>query len=236
MLNMKASISWKQSRRLLQQEFSDDSSIEPTLSPQPILGSIKNTSTSASKKPFNPYSPFDSSMTFTLLILFTFLFFMGFFSVYIRRFSDQETTEARRRRNPSPPSRLVVKNKGLDSSTISALPLVSYRGSTKQGILEDCTICLSEFEEGEMVKLIPNCRHVFHPSCIDTWLESHVSCPLCRCTQLFKNVDEVWLDVDRSTAESVDTSAEVVGRSEIRRSCSGSNLGSRMMLHRSPSF
>ncbi|KAG9151251.1 hypothetical protein Leryth_002800 [Lithospermum erythrorhizon] len=42
-----------------------------------------------------------------------------------------------------------------------------------------------------MVKLIPNCGHVFHPYCIDTWLESHVSCPLCRCSNLFEKVDEV---------------------------------------------
>lgn len=44
----------------------------------------------------------------------------------------------------------------------------------------ECVVCLSVFEEGEEVKQLPKCKHVFHAPCIDMWLYSHLDCPLCR--------------------------------------------------------
>lgn len=49
----------------------------------------------------------------------------------------------------------------------------------------DCVVCLDEFEEDKELKVIPGCGHLFHPQCIDAWLVSHGSCPVCRCSQLF---------------------------------------------------
>ncbi|XP_039787029.1 E3 ubiquitin-protein ligase EL5-like [Panicum virgatum] len=43
-----------------------------------------------------------------------------------------------------------------------------------------CSVCLEEVRGGEMVRSLPGCRHVFHVGCIDPWLHSHVTCPLCR--------------------------------------------------------
>ena len=50
------------------------------------------------------------------------------------------------------------------------------------GLVEgtDCSVCLSEFQEDESVRLLPKCGHAFHIQCIDTWLRSHSNCPLCR--------------------------------------------------------
>ena len=31
-----------------------------------------------------------------------------------------------------------------------------------------------------MVKLLPNCKHMFHVECIDMWLNSNTTCPICR--------------------------------------------------------
>ncbi|EFJ05376.1 hypothetical protein SELMODRAFT_412606 [Selaginella moellendorffii] len=42
-----------------------------------------------------------------------------------------------------------------------------------------CPICLAPFRE-ELVKKMPVCCHYFHPGCIDLWLDSHTSCPVCR--------------------------------------------------------
>jgi len=43
----------------------------------------------------------------------------------------------------------------------------------------DCSICLMEYKEGETVKSLP-CTHRFHSECIDKWLESHNTCPVCK--------------------------------------------------------
>ncbi|KAI7981957.1 RING-H2 finger protein ATL11 [Camellia lanceoleosa] len=48
-----------------------------------------------------------------------------------------------------------------------------------KGALE-CAVCLNEFKDIENLRLIPKCDHVFHPECIDAWLNSHVTCPVCR--------------------------------------------------------
>ncbi|KAL0370131.1 UNVERIFIED_CONTAM: RING-H2 finger protein ATL57 [Sesamum angustifolium] len=217
-------------RRLLQDEdvsgihflspadADDDDGPPPAF--RPVINGSSTSSAAAVSRPFNPTSPFDSSMALTILVLLTALFFMGFFSVYIRRFTAAEdqsspSPTAASRSRPPPPNR---KGGGLDPSAVSSLPLVAYGRAAKHPMIDDCPICLSEFQETETVKLIPYCGHVFHPTCVDTWLSSHVTCPLCRSAQLFERVEEVCLDVkqernefgaseigERSTVENADT-------------------------------
>lgn len=129
-------------------------------------------------------SPFDSSLVLTILVLLTVLFFMAFFSLYLRRFSHSDTERT------SPPPRLHSHKRGggVDASTVQSLPNIPFESDTKTW--SECSICLTEFEEMETVKVIPYCRHGFHPMCIEMWLSSHASCPLCRSTQLFPGVDE----------------------------------------------
>ncbi|KAE8647607.1 hypothetical protein Csa_002829 [Cucumis sativus] len=44
-----------------------------------------------------------------------------------------------------------------------------------------CVICLAEFEYGDELRVLPNCKHVFHKGCIDQWLPLRsLLCPLCR--------------------------------------------------------
>lgn len=43
-----------------------------------------------------------------------------------------------------------------------------------------CVVCLSEFQQQDMLKVLPKCNHAFHLDCIDIWLQSNANCPLCR--------------------------------------------------------
>ncbi|CAN4120407.1 unnamed protein product [Withania somnifera] len=195
-----------------------------------------NSITTAIGRPFKLTSvPFDSSMALTILVLLTALLFMGFFSIYIRHFTSDTITSASHdhtRRNSSSSS----CQKGLDKSTVQSLPLIPYGGAAKH-LIEDCPICLTEFEVSELVRVIPYCCHVFHQHCLDTWLSSHVTCPLCRSTQFFKKVDGVCLEVGNENGVSESSTVlECDTCRNLRRSCSSSNLGSRVALHRSLSF
>lgn len=43
----------------------------------------------------------------------------------------------------------------------------------------ECVICAEKFTEDDEVKDLP-CKHLFHPSCIDKWLEKKKECPICK--------------------------------------------------------
>ncbi|KAI3966621.1 hypothetical protein MKW92_012541 [Papaver armeniacum] len=45
---------------------------------------------------------------------------------------------------------------------------------------QDCIVCLERFIKGESCRSLPRCNHVFHASCVDSWLIQVPSCPLCR--------------------------------------------------------
>ncbi|XP_057448765.1 RING-H2 finger protein ATL72-like [Lotus japonicus] len=47
---------------------------------------------------------------------------------------------------------------------------------------DTCAVCLGDFEDGEELRTLPECLHSFHVPCIDTWLHSHSSCPICRAS------------------------------------------------------
>lgn len=152
-----------------------------------------------------------SSLAVTVLVLLSALFFLGFFSVYARRFfsANHEDDQSHRRPGlaPLPPYRgrfglpSSSSAPALDPLIVRALPLLSYSGVGKEEA--GCVVCLSEFEEKETVKAIPACGHVFHPVCIDVWLSCHGSCPLCRSTQLFalSSCREVRGDIQGWAAE-----------------------------------
>ncbi|KAF8405582.1 hypothetical protein HHK36_010489 [Tetracentron sinense] len=70
-------------------------------------------------------------------------------------------------------------NKGLKKKILRSLPKFTYNGAVNSK-LADCAICLTEFVDGDEIRVLPQCGHGFHVSCIDTWFGSHSSCPSCR--------------------------------------------------------
>ncbi|XVE98121.1 hypothetical protein REPUB_Repub03eG0078000 [Reevesia pubescens] len=69
---------------------------------------------------------------------------------------------------------------GIDKKVIESLPFFKFSSlkGSKQGL--ECAVCLSKFEDIEILRLLPKCKHGFHIDCIDRWLEKHSSCPICR--------------------------------------------------------
>ena len=59
------------------------------------------------------------------------------------------------------------------------IPSVDFHQDVGRGDLT-CSMCLEDFIEGETVKRMDICEHIFHPECIYTWVHVHCSCPMCR--------------------------------------------------------
>lgn len=68
------------------------------------------------------------------------------------------------------------------SDLIDSLPLFTFSSVTRRSstAAADCAVCLSKFHNNDLLRLLPRCCHAFHVDCIDTWLRSNLSCPLCR--------------------------------------------------------
>ncbi|KAJ7519469.1 hypothetical protein O6H91_20G039800 [Diphasiastrum complanatum] len=70
---------------------------------------------------------------------------------------------------------------GIDQVVIQALPTFVFSAlkGNKDGL--ECAVCLSKYDDCEVLRLLPKCKHAFHVDCVDTWLLAHSTCPLCRC-------------------------------------------------------
>lgn len=73
---------------------------------------------------------------------------------------------------------------GVDQSFIDTLPIFNYKAIIGVKDPFDCAVCLCEFEAEDKLRLLPKCSHAFHMECIDTWLLSHSTCPICRAILL----------------------------------------------------
>lgn len=75
-----------------------------------------------------------------------------------------------------------TSDEGMTSADIQALPVVAaparedWLGTAEK----ECSICLAEFEPGELCRSLPGCTHTFHRACVDLWLLRRAECPLCK--------------------------------------------------------
>ncbi|CAG7911580.1 unnamed protein product [Brassica rapa] len=114
---------------------------------------------------------------------------------------------------------------GLHRSAIDSITVVVFKKG--EGVIDgtDCSVCLSEFEEGEGVRLLPKCSHAFHVSCIDTWLLSHKNCPLCRAPVFSTEVRDKKTETNHQTESgSGSRNGNVLPRSQsdLASHCGGS--------------
>lgn len=72
-----------------------------------------------------------------------------------------------------------VGGEACSKMNLKALPAMVYNKESSLACM-DCPICLVDFVEGEMVRVLPECSHIFHINCIDAWVVSRPSCPSCR--------------------------------------------------------
>ncbi|KVI07007.1 Zinc finger, RING/FYVE/PHD-type [Cynara cardunculus var. scolymus] len=109
-----------------------------------------------------------------VLVLFSIILTITFFFYLCTR--SRRILAARSSSGNSLP---VSQPQGLDAATINSLPITIHHVAPSTE-LSECSICLGVFEEGEKVKVLPSCCHCYHCECVDKWLITRSSCPICR--------------------------------------------------------
>ncbi|KAG0800872.1 hypothetical protein G6F22_001805 [Rhizopus arrhizus] len=69
---------------------------------------------------------------------------------------------------------------GLTETTLASLVLWQFTTQEEYGAEACCAICLEDYFQGEMLRLLP-CHHGYHAKCVDAWLLTKKGfCPICR--------------------------------------------------------
>lgn len=79
----------------------------------------------------------------------------------------------------------VAINPGLDEATLASYPkLLCSQEKSQQKVNHSldscCSICLGDYIDSDVLRLLPHCGHTFHLNCVDCWLRLNHTCPICR--------------------------------------------------------
>ncbi|XP_038882756.1 E3 ubiquitin-protein ligase ATL41-like [Benincasa hispida] len=126
------------------------------------------------------------SAIFSLFIVVLVILFLHFYLRYLQRRRrqsrlislEQQISRADRQNHTAA---AAAPKAGLDPVLIArVLPESIHKQADHRGEIVECSICLSNIEEKAAVRILPNCKHIFHVECIDMWLFSNTTCPVCR--------------------------------------------------------
>lgn len=92
---------------------------------------------------------------------------------------------------------------GNDSARARTAPYGSRSAFTNFGLKQirtecldahedSCSICLEAYSDIDPATKINICRHIFHRSCLMTWLNSSSTCPMCRAKLFAPALSPYW--------------------------------------------
>ncbi|KAL3731886.1 hypothetical protein ACJRO7_028706 [Eucalyptus globulus] len=126
-------------------------------------------------------NPFTDSMMFTIGCLILVLA-ITLSSYYCIRANHRAGIAARITRRHLDALLMTGAGGGIDEAMLQSYPTIlfsSVKHHEKIGGCS-CSICLGEYEESDVLRLLPECGHFFHMECVDPWLRLHATCPVCR--------------------------------------------------------
>ncbi|KAH6831370.1 RING/U-box superfamily protein [Perilla frutescens var. hirtella] len=72
-----------------------------------------------------------------------------------------------------------TESRGLSADSIASLASVNYKSQdVQEGSSDSCVICRLDYEDGDTLTVL-SCKHLYHPECINNWLQINKVCPVC---------------------------------------------------------
>ncbi|KND00044.1 uncharacterized protein SPPG_04388 [Spizellomyces punctatus DAOM BR117] len=97
---------------------------------------------------------------------------------FLRTSTFPDSTITLSEEEPQPPTHQSIPEISDTASLRSTARSLAY-------CIDNCPICLDQFEEGEPIRELLPCQHYFHNECIEPWLTQRKSiCPMCRINLL----------------------------------------------------
>ncbi|KAL2939785.1 RING-H2 finger protein ATL56, partial [Bienertia sinuspersici] len=144
------------------------------LSP-PISGDFRQLNSPETPTKSNP--KFLSLVLQALIMAFVislFFIFIGVAAIIFLHLCIAGGALRHRRNRRRPNSGNPDSSSGYSLELLKSLPKSRFKGC------ETCPICLDNVMEGDICRVLPSCKHVFHLNCVDKWILKSPVCPVCR--------------------------------------------------------
>lgn len=140
-----------------------------------------SSSTTIEPPPYNSERRVAYDVGFALIVLL-FILILIYASYMCNRIKGSQS--------PPPPTTIdsdtdnesIILSTNLEDDILSTFPTFVYSNTVSHE--SRCTICLTDYESMDVLRSLPECGHMFHVGCVDTWLKVHPTCPVCRKSPL----------------------------------------------------
>ncbi|KAK2972386.1 hypothetical protein RJ640_014444 [Escallonia rubra] len=117
----------------------------------------------------------------------------------------------RQRSSGEPHLELTAKTTHVESVSSSVKFEKDENGRELHCGAGECPVCLSAFVAGEELRRLNKCEHAFHAPCINAWLSSHSTCPVCRAAVIVgRHSKRPAVDEDLDLRQGMPDSASLV--------------------------
>ena len=82
--------------------------------------------------------------------------------------------------------------------------------------ISSCPITHQDFVNNSIVSKIINCNHIFNHDSLNTWLQDHQTCPVCRQNILNNNINNRRNNQERTNNEETRTNSEETRNNQER--------------------
>ncbi|PKU86395.1 RING-H2 finger protein ATL58 isoform X2 [Dendrobium catenatum] len=127
---------------------------------------------------FSPELKLYQAFIFSVPIFFAFVILFLFYVFFMRRRASWQSLRMRTT-NLTRGEHLRPSELGVTKELREMLPVVVFKESFSVRETQ-CSVCLGDYQAEDRLQRLPQCGHTFHVDCIDHWLVSNTTCPLCR--------------------------------------------------------